>query len=51
MQGHLRNVIKNIQHSADELGKSTHVVADSSNQAQQFNKVSDNEKCNRKAKY
>ena len=34
MQGHLRNVIKNIQHSADELGKSTHVVADSSNQAQ-----------------
>ena len=34
MQGHLRNVIKNIQHSADELVKSTHVVADSSNQAQ-----------------
>jgi len=34
MQGHLRNVIKNIQHSADELGRSTHVVADSSNQAQ-----------------
>ena len=34
MQGHLRNVIKNIQHSADELGRSTHVVADSSSQAQ-----------------
>lgn len=34
MQGHLRNVIKNIQHSAEELGKSTHVVAYSSNQAQ-----------------
>lgn len=34
MQGHLRNVIKNIQHSAEELGRSTHVVADSSNQAQ-----------------
>lgn len=35
MQSHLRNVINNIQHSADELGRSTHVVADSSNQAQQ----------------
>ena len=34
MQGHLRNVIKNIQHSADELGRSTHIVADSSSQAQ-----------------
>ncbi len=34
MQGHLRNVIKNIQHSADELGSSTHVVANSSNEAQ-----------------
>ncbi len=34
MQGHLRNVIKNIQNSADELGRSTHVVSDSSNQAQ-----------------
>ena len=35
MQSHLRNVINNIQNSADELGRSTHVVADSSNQAQQ----------------
>ena len=35
MQGHLRNVINNIQHSAEELGRSTHVVADSSNHAQQ----------------
>lgn len=35
MQSHLRNVINNIQHSAEELGRSTNVVADSSNQAQQ----------------
>ena len=34
MQGHLRNVIKNIQRSADELGKSTNVVSDSSIHAQ-----------------
>ena len=34
MQGHLRNVIKNIQRSAEELGLSTNVVAESSSQAQ-----------------
>ncbi len=34
MQGHLRNVIKNIQRSAEDLGKSTNVVAESSVQAQ-----------------
>lgn len=34
MQGHLRNVIKNIQRSAEELGLSTNVVAESSSHAQ-----------------
>ena len=34
MQGHLRNVIKNIQRSAEELGLSTNVVAESSVHAQ-----------------
>ncbi len=34
MQNHLRNVIKNIQQSADDLGKSTNVVAESSVHAQ-----------------
>ena len=34
MQGHLRNVIKNIQRSAEELGLSTNVVSESSVHAQ-----------------
>ena len=34
MQGHLRNVIKNIQRSAEELGLSTNVVSESSAHAQ-----------------